>query len=701
MLPFKKKLEMDCSRLPPAPHVLIQLIDLCHKTEISFSDLESIITKDSALCAKVIAISNSAALSQWNKTRDLKQILVVLGTRAVKSIALTSMVHQFFSQFSKELGEVMGSFWLDALICAHLTRKLAELTEYQYPDEAHLAGLLHQMGQLVLLSNAPEKYQALMTSATSQDALLFKEQEFFGINSADLASDIIQKWGLESTLYDAVKYQHMPSDLMHDTHPLIKLTNLSSQLSNRINHTNNTYLVEDHYFGLNQAVINDLVAQATKAAVEDARGFGIQVDDASIIPRANIDDEAIRIELARKIRQISLLDGVHQYANDIEDVSDMMKLVSENLQLLFGFSSEIFFFPDSSGNNLKGISNHEKTNTESDSYIIKLLKGSSLIAESALTRSILSSHDQTIYNELNIIDLQIKNHLASPEFICLPLTDPGQLIGVIVIGCHPHQAEKIMSDVALLQSFAQIISDSFARQQKISQQLQAIQQQKEIETRIHSKKIAHEINNPLTIINNYLELISMEMEEGTQNRQHMDIVKSEIERVGDLLLQLNVEPLQNDDQIQQVDINLQLEKLVELFKPTFYKLNNIQSIVELDTKTPLIKTDINKLKQVITNLIKNSAEALTENGEIVLKTKSMVFLNNKKFIEVSISDNGNGVPDNMLEKLFSPVITTKGVNHSGLGLTIVNKLVAELNGHISYSTSRQGGAKFTILLPQE
>ena len=90
-----------------------------------------------------------------------------------------------------------------------------------------------------------------------------------------------------------------------------------------------------------------------------------------------------------------------------------------------------------------------------------------------------------------------------------------------------------------------------------------------------------------------------------------------------------------------------------------------------------------------------------ELGIITIKTKPLVILNRKKYIEISISDNGSGIPEPMLEKLFSPVQTSKGENHAGLGLTIVNKLVNEMNGHISYRTSDQGGAEFIILLRRD
>jgi len=636
-------IDLDCTRLPPAPHVLIKLIDLCHKTDVSIEELEAIIEKDSALCTKVINISNSAAYSQWNDVRELKRVLVVLGTKTIKSIALTSAVHQFFSQFSKELGETLGSIWLDALICANLCRNLANLTGYEYPDEAHLAGLIHQLGQLVLLTNEPKKYQTIMNSVSDQNALLFKEEERYGVNSDDLAADMVENWGVDSFLSDSIRYQHKPADLLQDTHPLVKLTNLASQLCNRLNHTNKKYLVEDHFFGLNQSIIDNLVLEATSEAVADAKGFGIEVDEDHTIPRANIDDEAIRIELARKVRQIALLEGVQQHVSDLDDVSDMMQLFSKNLQLLFGLSAEMFFFPDNEQTVLTGIASHSKNLPASGSYTIKLKSGRSLVSEAALFKA----------------------------------------------------------DNELLLHFATIVADSIARQQQISNEYQQQLELRQVEMDIHTRKIIHEVNNPLTIINNYLELLSMDMDKDSDNKQHLQTIKSEVDRVGKILLQLK------DEQIQEVtsdhplvNINDLLNNLIVLFKPTFYKLNNIKSQVDLDAALPEISTDQNKIKQIITNLVKNAAEALPENGIISIKTKALVIANNQQYIEISIADNGPGIADNILQKLFSPVQSTKGANHSGLGLTIVNKLVSELNGLISYSTSSSGGAEFIILLPR-
>ena len=696
----QSKIDLDYTRLPPAPHVLIKLIDLFHQSDVSFEALEAIIEKDTALCSKVIAISNSAAYSQWGDVRDLKRILVVLGTKTIKSIALTSAVHQFFSQFSKELGETLGSLWLDALICAQLSRRLASLTDYEDPDEAHLAGLMHQLGQLIFLSNDPQQYQALIASVTDQHALMYREQQLYGIQSTDLAADVIATWGVDSFLHDAVRYQHQPPELLLDAPPLVKLVNLASQLCNRLNHSHQKFLVEDHFFGLNQSIIDNLVLQATESAIADARSFGVEVDENPTIPMANIDDEAIRIELARRVREIALLDGVQQHINEVDDVTDMMQLVTENLQLLFGLNSTLFFFPDHDQTKLTGIPSHGKNLPADGAFSIALQPQRSLISESALQNRVLDSQQQNPFEILPVVDRQVKDALMLPHFISIPLISSAELMGVIVVGCDDGQAERLHRETDLLQHFATIIADSLAHQKKLQQEFQQRQQLQQQEANLQMNKIIHEVNNPLTIINNYLEILSLDLNKESSNKKHLETIKSEVDRVAEILLQLKNNQESEAIEHPEVDVNQLVNNLLDIFKPTFYKLNQIQSRVELDPALPPISTDQNKLKQIITNLLKNAAEALPERGMITIRSKALVIVDRKKYIEISISDNGPGIAESILENLFSPVTTTKGQNHSGLGLTIVNKLVSELKGSISYSTADEGGAKFIILLPR-
>ena len=99
-------------------------------------------------------------------------------------------------------------------------------------------------------------------------------------------------------------------------------------------------------------------------------------------------------------------------------------------------------------------------------------------------------------------------------------------------------------------------------------------------------------------------------------------------------------------------------------------------------------------------MIKNAIEALPTNGQILVYTSSHVNVNGQEFIEISVTDNGPGIASTVLPELFSPVQTTKGDNHSGIGLTIVKDLVSDLSGTISCKSNTQG-TSFHILLPKK
>ena len=98
--------------------------------------------------------------------------------------------------------------------------------------------------------------------------------------------------------------------------------------------------------------------------------------------------------------------------------------------------------------------------------------------------------------------------------------------------------------------------------------------------------------------------------------------------------------------------------------------------------------------------MKNAVEALPEGGRISVATKSSVNVSGKNYTEIVIEDNGPGIPEEIQKNLFTPVSTTKGTGHSGLGLSITKNLVTEARGTIT-CRSNNTGTQFQILLPNE
>ena len=99
------------------------------------------------------------------------------------------------------------------------------------------------------------------------------------------------------------------------------------------------------------------------------------------------------------------------------------------------------------------------------------------------------------------------------------------------------------------------------------------------------------------------------------------------------------------------------------------------------------------------NLVKNAAEALPEGGRIHLATRDRIHKNGAFFVELRIGDNGPGLPERVLNGLFTPVASAKP-GHAGLGLSIVKQLLDQLGAEISCASSPEAGTRFQILLPR-
>jgi len=99
--------------------------------------------------------------------------------------------------------------------------------------------------------------------------------------------------------------------------------------------------------------------------------------------------------------------------------------------------------------------------------------------------------------------------------------------------------------------------------------------------------------------------------------------------------------------------------------------------------------------------MKNAAEAMIDGGTLTIETHDLINMNGQQYVELIISDSGPGISEEVLANLFTPVSTTKGENHSGLGLSICKNIIDKLEGMISCQKQENSGAKFILLLPRK
>lgn len=694
----------DTNNLPVIPQVLLDLIEAFQGTDFSFDDLSRIISQDASLSSKILAAANSSFYRQWGELKDLNRVLVVLGLNTLKTIAMTTVVQQFFNQIPSSQHRFLDVIWYRSLTCAHIARRLAKLTHYETPDQAYLTGLLHRLGQLVLLQCFPKEYPLLLAEHT-EDIADVLEKKAIGTSQNEIGAHLIETWQIQSFMADAVLYQNKPAQAILDSPQLIKLLNLAAQLC-RIDALDEQSVYEQAYllFGLNQALIEEMLS-GVKTQVETLAGsLGLPITGMKTADRGgrNLQEERniTQKRLAEHVKNIGLIGATRPSGEIPVKLAKVIALIQRDLNVLFGFRTAATFLYNPETNLLEGRHFGEQEAEKLWSTLsISVKENRSLIANALLNNRMLDSFGTALPEPSPVVDRQIFRLLDSEGMLAIPLVYDTQRLGVIVVNLEPSDIRKIKAKQGLISLFADQAAAAVHNHNTVTQRVQDSVASTRAGFELHSKKISHEASNPLSIINNYLYLLGMKL--GDQKPEEIALIQEEINRVGDILLRLSdtSELTTSDDRF--IDINQVIQNLVTLFQGGLFSAKHIQNRLKLDDTMPSIATSQAKLKQLLTNLIKNAAEALADGGTITITTRDRVYLGSNCCVEIQITDDGPGMSDEIKNHLFTPVTSTKGSGHSGLGLAIVKTLVDELSGTISCNSKQNEGTTFQVFLPRK
>jgi nitrogen-specific signal transduction histidine kinase len=280
--------------------------------------------------------------------------------------------------------------------------------------------------------------------------------------------------------------------------------------------------------------------------------------------------------------------------------------------------------------------------------------------------------------------------------VCLPLRKNDLVVGVLVLGLMRGGDDPQVSRPALLGGLCSEIAAAIQFHQK-RLQLADIGGDDEDVMQLKIREAVHEASNPLSIIRNYLELLRVKLGDEHQAHGDLDLIKQEIDRVGTILLRLR-EPESAPAGDGEIALNKLVADIARIFETSLCTTHQINLRVELAESLPPLSTNSTHIQQILTNLLKNAVEALPPGGTIRLVTQSDVVVNGRNFAAITVADNGPGLPTSVLKHLFSPVVSTKGGAHSGLGLSITKKLIDEIGGSIMCK-SNKAGTEFQLLIP--
>lgn len=216
--------------------------------------------------------------------------------------------------------------------------------------------------------------------------------------------------------------------------------------------------------------------------------------------------------------------------------------------------------------------------------------------------------------------------------------------------------------------------------------------------------VAHEINNPLAIINETAGLIkdiftfSQAYQKDEKLLKLIESILKQVDRCRTITHRLLGFARHIDVKEEEVDLALVIEEVLSFLKKEA-EYRDIQIKVTKLQKIPLIKSDRSKLQQIFLNIINNAFAAVKKGGHIDI---SLDFLKDKKMVKIAIKDDGIGIPPENLKKIFDPFFSTKKEQGgTGLGLSITYGLVKKLKGDIQVESEVGKGTTFYVFLPLE
>ena len=212
--------------------------------------------------------------------------------------------------------------------------------------------------------------------------------------------------------------------------------------------------------------------------------------------------------------------------------------------------------------------------------------------------------------------------------------------------------------------------------------------------------VAHEINNPLAIINEKAGLIkdfATLKEDFRYKEKVLDLVGSvvkSVERCSVITHRLLSFAKRMDVNWETIDLELLLKEVIG-FLEREAGLRNITIDFKMDADLPSIDSDRGQLQQVFLNILTNAFYAVEDGGQLKVFAKKR----NDNFIDVVVEDNGEGISKENLDHIFEPFFTTKGEYGTGLGLSITYGIVQKLGGQINVESELGKGTTFTVTLP--
>lgn len=708
---------IEAMYLPSMPQVLLRFLQMSSDDNASMAELAALVGQDPALSARVLTVANSPALRRGKETKNLLQCLVNLGTRLARSLAACLVVQKVFSPTVENQHYDLTGFWGHSLRVAEVARAIA--VEVKYPDleEAYLSGLLHDIGQLLLLGGVGDRYGSILVLSRDEADLREIEEQRLGTDHAAVGAWLLDQWKLSSFMADSVLFHHTPAEEIAAADELSRIAWSAhvicyhhKQLDFALEERASDLTAVNRMTGIDASKVVSIYRQSSERVVSVASVLGItETADAKTLPHTSTtplvnlgpkhdSSDIANTQLEEAVRDMAIMQPLQQDLAALDSEAEILLAVRESARILFGLGQVAFLFvhPD------KQLLSGADINCQSEMLQrleIPIQPNQSLVATAVRENRPQSTFEQKNSAPVSLADIQISRLLGSEGLLCLPLHSRKRNIGVMVCGVSAAQSASLQRRIRWIASFARMAADSMEAWRDMRDRENILEAALTRQFEQHARKVIHETGNPLSIIKNYLAIVNQKLPDDNVMLEELEILGEEIDRVTQIMARMS-NLTEAMPETGALDINNVIENMLVLYGEPLFSSKGIAVEKMLDSGLAAVKLDRDCIKQILLNLWNNAAEAMSSGGILAISTHANVNQNGLAYIEIRVSDTGPGLPPDVMNHLFQPLDPNRRPGHSGVGLSIVAGLVERLEGCITCQTKTGMGTSYSIILPK-
>ncbi len=726
--------EMD--GLPTLSAVAVRLLELTTDADADVTEVIDLVASDPALSMKVLRLCRCHERGRANDVTTIDRAVLLLGFEAVRSAVLAVQVFDVIDQMETPLGESASrdtsfdreAYWLHSLAVAVVAERIAEagaLTTDVKNGEAFMAGLLHDIGQLVLHVILPESFDRVCRVSETHSASLGRAcKQLIGIDPHTAGRRLADHWHLPASLVDVVWLNGQPFEALPEVphRKLIAIVTLADALVRTKYITSSAHWARAEDLsslalplGLDvdqlESVTDELHAEVSRRA--DGLGLNVAHDTTILlraISRANTSLARTNTGMRQREKvarlQSSLLGAIHGFHDNLTPgcpAVDVLSAIAVSLQSAFSIEVAAALY-ESSASDAGGwqIIQYGPAQRPSSIRTVDLPAGA-VPLETIMTDMKARTRVQAIMPWLGGV-LSDSESMDRGEVFPLP-ADQG---GAILIINPPAEMDSALLDEfdPLIRCWCSALAAGLQQDAAahLTEQLAtANREMSEMQERLARNQTmatlgevaagaAHEMNNPLTLISGRAQMLAARLQEQALHEAASEIA-DQATRLSDMISALRsfAEPVV--PKCASVDLADLVVRVVQLAGTDRKRQPRINT--KFTEALPRAQVDPNLMRDAVAELVRNAVESKgSRHIEIRVQTDPI-----DDRLKIEVRDDGGGLSEHALRHAFDPFYSDKPAGRQpGLGLARSNRYVEAHGGSITLVNGPSGGAIATIWL---